>query len=83
MDEIVDYLLFKHRHEIGRGVCMLVGFALGSAPRLYDFGGPMQMVCLLLTLIIAMMLMFKNDRRRDTKLEAMLPKEYTRDQHND
>ena len=78
MDEIVDYLLFKHRHAIGRGVCLLSGFALGAAPSLLpEASGLLKVACALVAAIVAMILMFRNDLPRDYHFED--PKENRRE----
>lgn len=65
MDEILDYLLWKHRHEIACATCMLSGFALGISAAAIDTRGPVFAVATLLAAVVAMILCTRNLKKRD------------------
>lgn len=69
MDEVLDYLLWKHHIKIYCGVCMLCGFALGSAPGLVGWDKTIMAACALLAAIVAMIIMFRRDQSRDYTVE--------------
>jgi len=79
IDEIIDYLLYKHSRAIGQGVCLLSGFAIGSAPGYVAWDRLVMAACMLIVAVVAMILMFRNDKPRDYHFENPPEKEHHHD----
>jgi hypothetical protein len=66
MDEILDYLLWKHKRTIEQGLCVILGFALGSAYSMFTEPDRdiVRIVCTLLFIVLTMFIIMRNDKPR-------------------
>ena len=81
MDEIIDYLLWKHKRSIEQGICLLTGFLLGTSQVMAVEGSPIRAAIAFIVAILLMLIMFRNDRPRTYNLpdDESTPASYRKD----